>query len=151
MASNLDKWIFPSVTFTPDSAIYAAGDSIGGALSFDIGASSTGGGTIDTLLIADNEGIGAAGALWIFKQDLATPVADNAVFAPVFADFANLLTVITIPSYVTVNSMKVATLADINDSFRVDGGKLIGYLVPSGTPDWAASKSVYIRLGIRTQ
>jgi hypothetical protein len=151
MTNNFDKWIFPSVTFAPDSAIYGAGDSIGGALSFDIGASATGGGTIDTLLIADNEGIGAAGALWIFKQDLATPVADNDAFAPVFADFAKLLTVITIPSYVTVNSMKVATLADINDSFKVDGGKLIGYLVPSGTPDWAASKSIYIRLGIRTQ
>ena len=147
----LDRLIFPSVTFTPSASAYTAGDSIGGAQTFDVSESATGGGIINSLLVADNEGIGAAGALWLFKQDLATPIADNAPFAVAFADFANLITVLTLPAYTTISSMKMALLNDINDVFVVRGGKIIGYFVPSGNPDWAASKSIYIQLGILTQ
>lgn len=147
----MDKWIYPSVTFTPDASAYTAGDSIGGALAFDVSRSASGGGIINTLLVADNEGIGAAGALWLFKQDLATPIADQAAFAVAFADFANLITVLTLPAYSSISSMKVAVLTDINDVFSVTGGRIFGYFVPSAAPDWATAKSVYIQLGILTQ
>ena len=146
-----DKVLNPTVTFTPDAAAYSAGDSIGGALTFDVSDSATGMGVINNLLVADNEGIGAAGALWLFKQDLATPIADNAAFAVAFADLANLITVLTLPAYVTISTFKEALLEDINTVFEVSGGKIIGYFVPSGAPDWAASKSIHIHLGILTQ
>ncbi len=149
--TNFDKWIDAEGTKTPDTAAYTAGDSIGGAWTFDLTGSASGGGLINTLLVADNEGIGAAGALWLFKADLVTPVADQAAFAVAFADFANLITILTLPAYVSISSMKVALLEDINTKFQVQGNKIIGYFVPSGAPDWAASKSIYIRLGILTQ
>lgn len=148
---TFDKHRFTSVTVTPDVAAYTAGDVVGGALSFQLNGSNTGGGLINSLLVADSEGIGAAGALWLFKQDLATPVADQAAFAVAFADFSNLITVLTLPSYTTISAMKVALLTDINDQFYVTGDKLVGYFVASGAPDWAASKSLTFRLGILTQ
>jgi hypothetical protein len=148
---SFDKWLFPTATIVPDTAAYTAGDSIGGALTFDVSGSASGGGLINTLLVADNEGIGAAGALWLFKQDLVTPIADQAAFAVGYADFANLITILTLPSFVSISSMKVALLTDINDAFYVTTGKIIGYYVPSGTPDWAAAKSITVRLGILTQ
>lgn len=154
--TTYDKWLDPSVTFTPDTAAYTAGDVISGAgattgLVFDLTGSSSGGGLINSLLVADSEGIGAAGALWLFKADLTTPIADQAAFAVAFADFANLITILTIPSYTTISSMKVAVLEDINTKFQVTKNRIFGYFVASGAPDWAASKSVYIRLGILTQ
>lgn len=151
MANYFDKWLYPEVTFTPDTAAYSANDVIGGALTFDLGGSASGGGFIKSLLVTDNEGIGAAGALWLFTQDLATPVADNAAFAVAFADLKNLITVLTVPSYVTISTFKVTVPVDINIQFVAPKNRIVGYFVPSGTPDWAASKSIYIRLGIQTQ
>lgn len=154
--TTYDKWLDPEVTLTPDTAAYTAGDVISGAgratgLEFSLAGSSSGGGLINSLVVADSEGIGAAGELWLFKADLATPIADQAAFAVVFADFANLITILTLPSYKTISSMKVAVLEDINTKFQVTANRIYGYFVASGAPDWAASKSVYIRLGILTQ
>lgn len=151
MASNLDKWIDSVASVTPDTSIYAAGDSIGGALTFSITGSSTGGGLINSLLVTDNDNEGAAGALWLFKQDLATPIADQAAFAPIFADLSNLVGIYTLPAFVTVNSLKVAILNDINDKFQTTTNQLIGYFVPSGTPTYAAAKTLRFQLGILTQ
>lgn len=146
-----DRVIDASVSFAPSATAYSAGDVIGGALSFDVSDSVTGMGIINNILVADNEGIGAAGALWLFKQDLATPIADNAAFAVAFADLANLITVLTVPNYTTISTFKEAILEDINTTFSVTGGKIFGYFVTSGSPDWAASKLVRIKLGILTQ
>jgi hypothetical protein len=139
------------VKVTPDTAIYTAGDVIGGALTFPLSISSTGGGLINSLMVADNGNIGAAGSLWLFRQDLATPIADQAPFAVAFADFANLITILTLPSFNTISAMKVAVLTDINDQFYVTGDKLIGYFVTSVTPTFAAARSLQFRLGLLTQ
>jgi len=151
MASNLDKWIDAVASVTPDTSAYSIGESIGGALTFDVSASASGGGLINNLIVSDNDNEGAAGALWLFKADLATPIADQAAFAPVFADLANLIDIITLPTFTTINSLKVAVLTDINDKFQVTGGKIYGYFVPSGTPTYAAAKTLRFQLGILTQ
>lgn len=149
--SLFDKWIDAVASVTPDTSAYTAGDSIGGALTFDIGSSASGGGLINNLIVSDNDNEGAAGALWLFKADLATPIADQAAFAPIFADLANLIDIITLPSFTTINSLKVAVLTDINDKFQVTGGKIYGYFVCSGTPTYASSKTLRFQLGILTQ
>jgi hypothetical protein len=151
----LDKWIESVVTITPDTAAYSANDVIGASpLVFDVSGSVSNGGLINTLVVVDNE-IGAAGALWLFKPTSAgaapTTIADNGAFAPVFADLQNLMVIITLPSFITVNSLKVALLEDVNTRFYTQNGKLYGYYVPSGAPDWAASKTVQISMGILGQ
>lgn len=161
-----DRWIEPSVTITPDTSIYTANDVIGdhpnattGALTFSLETnsatgvigSSSGGGLINKLIVYDNDNEGAAGALWLFKADLATPILDQATFAPVLADWDNWITTITLPAFTTYNSIKQALVTDINDQFRVSQNKIYGYFVCSGTPTYASSKSLVFKLGILTQ
>lgn len=147
-----DKWLEPAKTVTPQSAgAYTANYVIGGAMQFDISGSASGGGIINKLLVWDNDNEGAAGALWLFKADLATPIADNNLFAPVFADWDNWITTLTLPAFTTYNSIKQAILPDINDEFKVDANIIYGYFVCSGTPTFAAAKSLRFKLGILTQ
>lgn len=147
-----DKLIHAEKTFTPATAAYTAGDSIGGELSIPVTGSSSGCGLLVSAMVADNEGIGAAGALWIFKAALATPIADNDAFGVAFADYANLLAVITLDSYTTTSTFK-HTLTGIDEPPMIDFplGLLKVYFVPSGSPDWGSNKSVYIRLDILSQ
>lgn len=147
-----DRTITPEVTITPSANAYSIGDSIGGALSFDVSKSSNGCGLLVATLVADNEGIGAAGALWLFDEDLATPIADNAAFAIAFADYAHLLTVVTLDAYTTTSTFKHSlTRIDEVPLISWSNNTIIGYLVASGAPDWAASKSLYAKLLISTQ
>lgn len=151
-----DKWIDAAVTVTPDTNIYAAGDAVGqasasAALIFDLTGSRSGGGLINVLTVADNDNEGAAGELWLFKADLATPITDNAAFAVAFADFANLITILPLPTFRTISSMKVAVLEDINTKFQVTQNRIYGYFVASGTPTYAAARSLRFQLGLLTQ
>lgn len=152
----LDKWIESVVNITPDTVQYSANDSIGaGPLVFDVSGSITNGLLLNTLVITDDDNEGAAGALWLFKPSSTgaapTSIVDNAAFAPVAADLRNHLLTITLPSFTTVNSLKVATLEDINTRVYTTNGRIYGYLVPSGTPTYASSKTITITLGLLGQ
>ncbi len=147
-----DRPLTPSVSFTPNTAAYSIGDVIGGALTFDVSQSSNGAGFLMGVLAADNEGIGAAGALWLFKENLATPIADGDPFAIVFADYANFLTTVTLDAYATLSTFKHSlTRPDEVPMLHWTKSTIIGYWVASGTPDWAASKSAYVQLKMLTQ
>ena len=151
MTNNFDKWIDAAASVTPDTSAYTAGDSVGGAMTFDVGGSSTGGGLINNLIVYDDDGEGAAGALWLFKANLVTPIADQAAFGVVLADLANLIDIITLPAFTTIGALKVAVLPDLGDKFQVTGGKIYGYFVCSATPTYAAAKTLRFVLGIQTQ
>lgn len=147
-----DKPVFAEDSFAPDSAIYAANDSIGGERNLAITGTANACGILISAMVADNEGIGAAGALWIFKDVLATPITDNNAFGLAFADYANLLTVVTLDSYTTTSSFKHSlTRVDEPPLLHWPKGFLKYYFVPSGTPDWATTKLIYVRLGILSQ
>ncbi len=147
-----DRPLISEVSFAPSATAYSIGDSIGGALSFDVSKSANGAGFLMGVLAADNEGIGAAGALWLFNQDLATPIADNAAFAIAFADYANLLTVVTLDAYTTTSTFKHSlTRPDEVPMLHWTKNTITGYWVASGAPDWAASKLAYVQLKMLTQ
>ena len=153
-----DKIIEATASFTPDTSAYSANDVVGshanattGAMTFDISGTSSGAGLINKLLVYDDDNEGAAGALWLFTQDLATPILDNAGFSLVLADWDNWITTLTLPSFTTYNSIKQAVLPDINDTFKVTKNLIYGYFVCSGTPTYAGSKTIKFRLGILTQ
>ncbi len=158
-SSNLDRWLFPTKTFTPDSAAYSANDVIGGALVFDLGTntttgqigSSTGHGLLNKILVATDEAINGAGSLWFFTSDLATPVADNGAFALVLADYTKWVATVALNSFVTVGTNNLSYTPDINDEIHWIGTSLYVYYVPSGAPNWGVSKNIYIRLDILTQ
>lgn len=152
----LDKIKDAFVNFTPDTSAYSIGDSIGaGPLVFDVSGFVTGGGILNCLRVTDDDNEGAAGALWLFKPTLAgaapTSVSDNAAFAPTITDLNNVITILTLPTFVTVNSLKIAILEDINTTFTTVNGRIYGYYVPSGTPTYASSKKINIELGILGQ
>jgi len=149
--TNFDKILTPVVSFTPDTSAYSAGDSIGGSLSFDLTGSASGGGLLNYIKVIDDDNEGAAGALWLFKAALTTPIADNAAFAWVKADWANWIGMWTLPSFGALSSMKYALLEDLNTLFKVDANLIKGYYVTSGTPTYAPSKTIRIELGILTQ
>lgn len=147
-----NKPVTPEDSFAPDTAIYAAGDSIGGERTMAITGAPAGCGILLNVVVADNEGIGAAGAIWIFKDSLATPIVDQAAFGLAFADYSNWLTTVTLDSYGTISSFKHSnTRVDEPPLLRWPKGYLKYYFVPSGTPDWAASKLIYVRFDILSQ
>lgn len=146
----LPKYISPAVTITPDTSIYTANDVIGGLLQFPITGSVTGGGLINKLIVCDNDNEGAAGALWLFSSAPVT-IVDQAPFAPVIADLQAVSMIITLPSFTTVNSLKIAVLEDINTHFMTTNSILYGYFVCSGGPTYASAKLIYIKLGILTE
>lgn len=153
--SVLDKIILAQVTVVPDTNAYTANDVIGGMLNFDLSGSSTGAGVINSLKVCDNDNEGAAGALWLFRPTAAgaapSSIADNAAFAPSITDLENLLAVITLGTFTTVNSLKVNIVEDINNLFKTNQNIIYGYFVPSGGPSYAGSKRLTFELSILTQ
>lgn len=143
------------VTVVPDTNAYSANDVIGGLLTFSLTGSSTGSGVLNSLKVCDNDNEGAAGALWLFRpgSSNAAPTAalDNAAFAPTITDLENLIVVITLGTFTTVNSLKEQVVEDINKTFHVDNNIIYGYFVPSGTPTYAGTKRLTFELGILTQ
>lgn len=143
------KTVYSEVRITPSTTQYTANDNIGGLLTLPLRGVAYGTGRINSLLITDNDNEGAAGALWLFNAR-PTALADNAAFLPTFDDLKKVVAVVTLPTFVTVNSLRVGVVEDIDTMFRTVRSPLYAYLVPSATPTYATSREIYIRLGIVT-
>jgi hypothetical protein len=135
------------VTFTPDTSAYADGDVVGGLLTFEFSAKT---GLIVTVILTEDDNEGAVFDLFLFDSQPSS-IADNAAFAPTFADMQKLMRKIEIASadYFTENSIK-AIQVDLQSSgaplpFWTD--TIYGYLVTNGaTAEFAAAKTVQVRL-----
>lgn len=143
----MSKVIYSEVRITPSTSAYTGNDVVGGLLTFNLKGLANNFGRINSLVIADNDNEGAAGALWLFKARPAA-IADNAAYAPTFDDLKKVATVLTLPTFVTVNSLRVGVLEDIDTMIQTKNSPLYGYLVTSATPTYAAAREIYIRLGI---
>jgi hypothetical protein len=135
------------VTITPDTSQYADGDVIGGLLTFSFAAKA---GMLVTLIVTENDNEGAVLDLFLFSSEPST-IADNATFAPTFADTQKLLRKIPIAAgdYFTENSIKVAQidLQSTGSPLPFSSVTLYGYLVTNGsTPTFAGSKTIQLRL-----
>jgi hypothetical protein len=129
------------VTITPDGAAYTANDVIGGLLTLSMNTTR---GFIYGVTVGENENIAIPGAIWIFDSS-PTTIADNAAFAPVFADHQKLVGVLTLPSATVVNSLNIYNLVQNDKPLPYWTSTLYAYFVTSGTPDFGTSKSISIR------
>ncbi len=131
---------------TITTSAYVAGDSIGGLITFDtseIGPT----GRITRVVIADDDNEKAALKLWVFNES-PTAIADADPFAPVFADLKLLMGVIAIAAgdYTTINGNAYAEVTGLTVDYQTDDNNLYCYLVPDGTPTYAAATDLTVTL-----
>jgi len=131
------------------AGIYAAGDAVGGLLTFaNAGRVSGGGGVIKNMIIVDDDSEKGSLELWLFNQTF-TPTADNAEFTVTDADLENCIGVIT-----TVNgdwfSAADNSVADVEVSKRYDltGTSMFGQLVTRGTQEYTAVTDLTVKIAL---
>ena len=86
-----------SQTLTVTNGVYSVADVVGGLLTF-ANVSRGPGRRSEINQVTLTCTVGIAYELWLFASDIATPAADNAVFALVQADISMCKGVIAIPS-----------------------------------------------------
>ena len=137
----------PAVT----AGVYTAGDAVGGLLTFaDAARVSGGGGVIKNIIIIDDAGQDAELELWLFDRAI-TAMSDNAPWAPSEADLENFIGAISTEDS-TQGWLAAGTPSaiDVEVSRRYDlnGTSLFGQLVTRGTPTFAATDDVTLKVGL---
>jgi len=131
------------------AAIYAAGDAVGGLLTFANAARvSGGGGVIKNMIIIDDDKETGALELWLFKATF-TPTADNAAFTVSDADLENCIGVISTANgdwFAAANNQ----VADVETSKRYDltGTSMFGQLVTRGTQTYTATTDITVKVAL---
>ena len=140
-------------TPTITAGAYAAGDAIGGLLTFaNAAAVIAGGGVIKSVLMVDDAGQDAELELWLFNQTF-TAMSDNAPWAPSETDLENCIAVISTQES-TQGWLAAGTPStiDIEVARRFDltgGTSLFGQLVnPTDTPTYAATDDLTVKVGV---
>lgn len=154
--SNVSGTRFVSTTPVTDTAIYAAGDLIGGKLTFFPtcrGPVNTG--YITHVRVADKAAtdVDLELVLW-YSDPSATTFTDQAAFDPADADLATMLAVIPLDGdnsaqwadngTYSVNNLMIPIRCGANVVSRT----LYGALVSRGTPTYASSSDITITLGV---
>ena len=147
---------FVSVTPTVDTSIYASGDVIGGLMTFTGALSGwTGSGIITGSLIADKSKVAHDLELHVFESEPTGPFTDQAAYAPTNADLLKEVAVISFGSTSRFDgaSNGVKYLGSISCPVRARSGSnvgtaLYGVLVSRGTPTFAGSSDITVRLAI---
>lgn len=135
--------MIPTIT----AGAYIAGDNVGGLITFaDAALAVGGGGVLKDMVIVDDAGQDAELELWLFNQTF-TAGADNAPWAPSEADLENLITVITTADidYLAAGTPSVVVV-EIAKRFDCIGTSLFGRLVTRGTPTYAATDDLTVKL-----
>ena len=141
------------VTPTITAGAYAAGDAVGGKLTFAAAASIyKGEGDITKLVIVDDAMQDTILDLWLFDQDF-TAEADNDPFGPSDEDLENCIGVLHIVAadYEDGVDNSVATLeCEFAFTLVASGTSLFGQLVnPTDTPSYAATDDLTIKITVR--
>jgi hypothetical protein len=157
-----DSYIFPKATITPYSGgAYVANQLVGGVFNFDLRAQGvkTEGGLILGVSVFDNDLEGAAGDLFLFGGAI-TAHADRVDFNAniSFADMQKRLGRITLGTFESYTNLKMYNTDYQATSFKPipiryydNNGIISGAFRCSGTPTYAASKSLIFMLHILTQ
>lgn len=142
------KLINSSANPTIDTDAYTAGDVVGGLLSFDV-SSVINGGLINQVIMVDEDNVGGTLTLYLFEA-APTTIADDAAFASaiVIGDMNKLVSIVSLGSPTTINSIDFYQVTDINDLFTSTNGFLYGYLVDSTGGTWTNTDALTIRLYI---
>lgn len=148
----MDKYYIAAGTVTPGTVAHTAADVVGGLLTFDMaaGGAKVSGGRIEWAALADDDNEGAALELYLFDSE-PTSIAANAAGTLAAADLRRICGQVSFGTadYVTINSMKACFKRDLQLPFAAD--KLYGYLICTGTPTYAAAKTLAVRLGVTSE
>jgi len=140
-----------SQTPTVTAGAYDAGDAVGGLLTFANAARvSGGGGVIKDVLLIDDAGQDAELELWLFDRTF-TAIANNAAWAPSEADLENLVTVISTEDSARgwlAAGTPSACAIEVARRYDLLGTSLFGQLVTRGTPTFAATDDVTVKVGL---
>jgi hypothetical protein len=139
------------VTQTPTvtAGAYAAGDAVGGLLTFANAVRVSGGsGEILSCTIYDLSQQRPSLELVLFDRTF-TNVADNAVFDPTDADLANCIGVISINSWANFSDNAIATVSAVGLGIVLNGTSLFGQLVTRTAPTLVGTSDIKIDLTIR--
>jgi len=140
-----------SQTPTVTAGAYSAGDAVGGLLTFANAARvSGGGGAIKDVLLVDDAGQDAELELWLFDRTF-TAMADNAAWAPSEADLEHLVTVISTEDSARgwmAAGTPSAIEIEVARRYDLNGTSLFGQLVTRGTPTFAATDDLTVKVGL---
>jgi len=138
-----------SQTPTVTAGAYSANDAVGGLLTF-AGAARVSGDTcfLKNVLIFDDAGQDAVMELWLFDRTF-TAMADNAAWAPSQADLRNLVAIISTidGSWFAAGTPSVARV-EVSQQLPVAATSLYGQLVTRGTPTFAATDDVTVKISL---
>ena len=148
MAVKTPRYFEATKSITPNAAAYTAGDSIGGLLKFTLEGNIPSGAIINIVRFTDSGNIKPAGSLWLFNE-APTTVNDADAWTPSFADLQKRVAIVT-PTWSSENSIGYADVEGINNIFfKAKAGQgLWGIFKTTGTPDWAADKTLSIAVGL---
>ena len=137
-----------SATPVIQAAAYAAGDAVGGKMAFEVARAMGALVRITDIVVLDKGDQSAALNLVLFDRDF-TATADNDPFDPSDADMANIVAVLKVAGsdYVSFVDNAVAT-KELNTMCRPVGNTLYGQLVSGGTPTYASTSDLTIKLAV---
>ena len=131
------------------SSIYAAGDCVGGSMTFANAARVSGlGGVIKNMLIDDDAGQDDELELWLFSEAFTAP-GDNAPWAATEADLHNLVAIITTTdgAYFSAGTPSTARV-EVSQRYDLAATSMFGQLVTRGTPTYVATDDITCILGL---
>jgi hypothetical protein len=139
-----------TATPTVTAGAYTAGDAVGGQIVFKEALNDKSfSGIIQDLIIIDDAGQDVDLELWIFNRTF-TAIADNAAGAFSEADLENLVGVISTAdgAWYESGTPSAATVRNLGLVVKGLGRDLFCQLVTRGTPTFAATDDVTVKIGI---
>lgn len=146
------RLLVPAAQPVVTAGAYTSGQSIGGKLSFDMSAFKDRPDILlQSLLLVDQAKQQALIDLLIFDSNPSgTTFTDNATLDIADADMIKLAAIIPISSYSAYNDNCAAYASNLAEFFRIDptaaSPTLYAHLVSRGTPTFAATSDVSLRL-----
>lgn len=137
-----------AVTPTITAGAYSANDVIGGLMTFALNPKKNSGGLLGTLRIRDNDAVGPAMVLYLFRSVPTTSIADNAAFSLADADSDALIAIITVGTWDDLTAFKHVRVSGKDDTtsdsvdFRTDDGNLYMYAKVTGTPTMTTTSAL---------
>jgi len=138
-----------SQTPTVTAGAYSAGDCVGGELTFVNAARTAGeGGFVTDVVVVDDAGQDVALELWLFDQTITSP-GDNAAWAATEAELHNLVAIYATDDgqWRAAGTPSVCHLKEVA-RFQAVGTSLFGQLVTRGTPTFAATDDVTVKIKV---
>lgn len=136
-----------------DTAVYTAGDSVGGLRTLDLGRVAAGGVVLESITVLDDAVQDSDFDLLFFNANpTASTVADQSAFALNAADFTKLIGAVQIASsdYFAVNAgLSVAAKNGIGLVLQpVSGTSIYCVAVTQSAPDYVAATDLAFQFGI---